>query len=73
MKNEKWKINTVPTLIDSMFVSGWFDLLNSDGRWNRFQFIETNQTAPAGVNTITVVTAATLTFSRAAQLQNRER
>jgi hypothetical protein len=50
-----------------------FDLLNSDGCWNRFQFIETNQTASACVKTGTVATDAALNFSRAAQLQNRER
>ncbi len=35
--------------------------------------IEPNQTASACVKTGTVVTDATLNFSRAAQLQNRER
>jgi len=67
------EISTVPTLINSMFLSCWFDPLNSDGCWKRFQFIETDQTASAGVKTGTIVTAATLNFRRAAQLQNRER
>jgi len=68
---DRFSINTV----DQFNVRIWLVLLllNSDGCWNRFQFIETNETASACVTTITVVNDATLSFGRAAQLQNRER